>query len=209
MKPSAVIFDLGGVVLGSPIHVFRQYESDMGLQAGILSDIVRGHGAAGAWSRLERGELEMAAFFAAFDAETAAAGLAIRTIELMDRVDLHCQPRPMVVTAIRKIRAAGLRTAALTNNWRSQDQGTKMALLRPEFDVFVESAREGLRKPDPRIYQLVCSRLGVTPSQAVFLDDIGSNLKPARALGMLTIKVGDDPELALRELGDLLQLPLP
>jgi putative hydrolase of the HAD superfamily len=79
--------------------------------------------------------------------------------------------------------------------------------LRPHFDVFLESAVVGLRKPDPRIYSLVCERLGVPPARTVFLDDIGRNLKPARALGMTTIKV-DDPEQALRELGALLGLEL-
>jgi epoxide hydrolase-like predicted phosphatase len=200
MKPRAVIFDLGGVVLGSPIQVFRQYEADLGLQTGFLSHIVRDHGAAGAWSRLERGELDMEGFFVAFDAEAAAAGATIRTLELMNRIDAYCQPRELLIGVVRKIRASGLRTAALTNNWLSADQRSKMELLRPEFDVFVESAREGLRKPEPRIYELVCQRLGIEPAEAVFLDDIGSNLKPARQLGMVTIKVGDDPELAVREL---------
>ncbi len=75
------------------------------------------------------------------------------------------------------------------------------------FDVFVESAVVGLRKPDPRIYALVCENLGVEPPRVAFLDDIGRNLKPARELGMATIKV-DDPDQALRELGALLGLDL-
>ena len=82
-----------------------------------------------------------------------------------------------------------------------------MVLLRPEFDIFIESAREGLRKPDPRIYELACQRLGVAPSEVVFLDDIGENLKPARRLGMTTIKVVD-PAVALAELEAILQLRL-
>src|SRR4029077_8192331 len=83
------------------------------------------------------------------------------------------------------------------NNWITEDGGT--GLLRDYFDVFIESAVVGLRKPDPRIYELACRELGVTPPEAVFLDDIGSNLKAARALGMATIKV-DDPDTALAEL---------
>jgi len=108
---------------------------------------------------------------------------------------------------VRKIRAHGLLTAALTNNWVSADMQGKMDLLRREFDAFVESARVGLRKPDPRIYQLACAQLQVTPEQAVFLDDIGQNLKAARALGMTTIKVAD-PDAALRELEQVLGLAL-
>jgi putative hydrolase of the HAD superfamily len=79
--------------------------------------------------------------------------------------------------------------------------------LRDLFDVFIESSVEGLRKPDPRIYELACSRLGVTPAEAVFLDDIGANLKPARQLGLTTIKV-DEPGAALAELASTLGFPL-
>jgi epoxide hydrolase-like predicted phosphatase len=108
---------------------------------------------------------------------------------------------------VRKLRERGLRTAALTNNWVSDDQQSKMDLLRAEFDVFVESARVGLRKPDPRIYQLTCEKLGIEPSRAAFLDDIGENLKAARALGMTTIKVVD-PDAALGELEKVVGFPL-
>src|SRR5262249_6358295 len=114
--------------------------------------------------------------------------------------------RPQMEEAIRRLRHRGLRVAALTNNWHDAG-GTVGARLRREFDVFVESAAVGLRKPDPRIYDIVCRELGVAPARAVFLDDIGRNLKPARALGMATIKV-DDPGQALRELGALVGLDL-
>jgi putative hydrolase of the HAD superfamily len=207
MTLKAVIFDLGGVVLDSPLQVFRKYEAELGLSPGLLSHIITGNGESGAWPRMERGELEMSGFFTAFDAEAAVRGAAIRATDLMDRVDLLCQPRASMLDAIRAIRRAGLATAALTNNWLSDDQHQKMALLRPEFDVFIESAREGLRKPDPRIYRLACERLACSPNEVVFLDDIGENLKPARQLGMTTIKV-IDPAVALAELGALLGLEL-
>ena len=203
----AVIFDLGGVVLGSPLQVFRGYEAELGLPAGFLGRMVLRNGEAGAWACLERGELDLQAFIAAFDAEARAAGASISAALLMERIALDAQPRPDMLAAIRRIRAAGLRTAALTNNWDTDDQRQKMDALRGEFDVFIESAREGLRKPDPRIYQLACARLEVQPPEAAFLDDIGGNLKAARALGMTTIKV-DDPRAALDELRAVLGLPL-
>jgi len=103
-----------------------------------------------------------------------------------------------MLAAIRRIRERGLRVAALTNNWVAEGRRPADG-LRAHFDVFVESAVVGLRKPDPRIYELVCRQLAVAPARTVFLDDIGRNLKPARALGMMTIKV-DDPAHALREL---------
>ena len=207
MRFRAVIFDLGGVVLGSPLQAFREYEAARGLPPAFIGRLIGETGPGGAWSRLERGELEMAAFMQAFDAEAAARGQRIDTAALMERVHASSAPRETMLIAVRRLRQAGLRTAALTNNWVSEDQLAKMALLRPEFDVFVESARVGLRKPDPRIYQLVCELLKVRPDESVFLDDIGSNLKPARALGMVTIKV-DDPEAALRALGSLVGLEL-
>jgi putative hydrolase of the HAD superfamily len=203
----AVIFDLGGVVLGSPLQVFAEYEVELGLAPGALNRMIVANGPTGAWQRLERGEVDMASFVAALDLEFAAIRAQVSTAVLMQRIAHASQPRPAMVEAIRRIRGHGLLTAALTNNWVSQDQTDKMTVLRPEFDAFVESAREGVRKPDPRIYELVCMRLGVQPADAVFLDDIGANLKPARALGMATIKVAD-PAVALRELEGLLGLTL-
>jgi epoxide hydrolase-like predicted phosphatase len=110
-----------------------------------------------------------------------------------------------MLEAIRRIRAAGLLVAAITNNWAGGGEGT--GALGPLFDVFLESSVVGMRKPDPRIYQLACARLRIEPSRAVFLDDIGSNLKPARALGMATVKVVE-PEAALAELEGLLGFPV-
>jgi putative hydrolase of the HAD superfamily len=207
MKFRAVIFDLGGVVLGSPLQVFLDYEAERVLTSGFIGRMIAENGSTGAWPRLERGEIDMASFVHAFDAEAAARGARMSTAELMERIAIGSQPRGAMLTAVRRLRGHGLRTAALTNNWISEDQGQKMDFLRPEFDVFVESAREGLRKPDPRIYALVCERLEVQPNETVFLDDIGSNLKPARAMGMTTIKV-DQPEAALAALEHELGLPL-
>jgi epoxide hydrolase-like predicted phosphatase len=191
MAVSAVIFDLGGVVLGSPLLAFRDYETKLGVQPGELGMVVVRSGADGAWARLERGEHDMPSFFGAFDAELRAAGVPGSAAVLMGLIAEYSPLRPEMVAAVRRLRERGLRTAALTNNWVSEDQSEKMELLRREFDVFVESARVGMRKPDPRIYQLTCQLLAVEPAQAVFLDDLGENLKAARALGMTTIKVTD------------------
>jgi epoxide hydrolase-like predicted phosphatase len=114
--------------------------------------------------------------------------------------------RPRMLAAIQRIRERGLRVAALTNNWVAEGRRPTDG-LRAHFDVFVESAVVGLRKPDLRIYALVCRELGVAPSRVAFLDDIGRNLKAARELGMATIKV-EDPDQALRELSSLLGFDL-
>jgi putative hydrolase of the HAD superfamily len=205
MRHRAVIFDLGGVVVGSPLHAIAAYERETGIPAGFINRVVVATGVGGAWSRLERGELTLDAFFPAFASDCAAAGSTIDARKLMLRVAAATEPRPAMLEAIRRIRAHGLQAAALTNNWLTEDGGSEV--LRAHFDVFVESAVEGLRKPDPRIFELACARLAVAPAEAVFLDDIGSNLKAARALGMTTIKVVE-PEAALAELEGVLGFAL-
>jgi putative hydrolase of the HAD superfamily len=205
MTLRAVIFDLGGVVIGSPLHAIADYERELGLARNAVNRVVVTSGPTGAWSRLERGELGLEEFYPRFEADCAAAGIAIDAREMMRRVAEIAVPRPAMLEAIRRLRAAGRKVAALTNNWVTDDGGSE--LLRPHFDVFIESAVVGLRKPDPRIYRLACSELGVTPPEAVFLDDIGSNLKAARALGMTTIKV-DEPDAALAELERLVGVTL-
>jgi putative hydrolase of the HAD superfamily len=202
----AVVFDIGGVVMESPLHAIARYERDHGLAADAINRAVVASGELGAWARLERGELTLAAFGALFEADCRACGIAVDAARLMAYVATAQVPRPRMLAAIRRLRGAGLRVGALTNNWVADGPRAAEA-LRGHFDVFVESAVVGLRKPDPRIYELVCRQLGVPPARAAFLDDIGGNLKPARALGMTTIKV-DDPEQALRELGAVLEIDL-
>ena len=203
-----MVFDLGGVVFPSPLDVFRAYERDHGLPHRFLSEVVLAEPEHGAWSRLERGELNFDEFCDAFDAECAAHGGAVSARELMDAVRVGHDAPPEMVTAIGAIRLHGLKTAALTNNWADDAARTDRASPTDNwFDVMVESAVEGLRKPDPRIYALVCERLDVSPPAAVFLDDLGANLKPARELGMRTIKVAE-PEVALTELEAVLGFEL-
>jgi putative hydrolase of the HAD superfamily len=204
----AVVFDLGGVVYPSPLDVFRVYEREHGLPDRFLSEVVLADPEHGAWSRLERGELTFDEFCDAFDAECADHGGTVLARELMAAVGARLEPRPAMVAAIGAIRAHSLKTAALTNNWPDAPDAVRERGPAVEwFDVVVESAVEGLRKPDPRIYRLVCERLEVTPTETVFLDDLGANLKPARELGMTTIKVAD-PEAALAELEAVLGFAL-
>jgi len=204
----AVVFDLGGVVFPSPLDVFRVYEREHGLPNRFISEVVLADPEHGAWGRLERGDLGLEEFCDAFDAECAAHGGTVDSRDLMRAVGAGLEPRAAMVTAIGAIRDRGLKTAALTNNWADEPgRGDRVSPTADWFDVVVESAVEGLRKPDPRIYLLVCERLDVQPPAAVFLDDLGANLKPARELGMTTIKV-DEPEAALAELESVLGFAL-
>jgi len=202
MEFRAVIFDLGGVVLDSPLHAIARYERELGIPEGFVNRVVVQTGAAGAWSRLERGELGMEEFQRQFEAECATAGQPLSAAALMERIS-SCGPRPRMLGALRQLRRRGLAVAALTNNWASPEAATFE--LREHFHVFMESSRVGLRKPDPRIYRAVCRELRIAPAEAIFLDDIGRNLKEARRLGMHTIKVVD-PDRALEELAGALGL---
>ena len=213
-KIAAVVFDIGGVVQDSPLHAIARYERERGIELNAINRVVVAAGEQGAWARLERGELTAQTFVEPFEADCRAHGISIDGRYLMAKIAETNVPRTVMLEAIRRIRAAGLRVAALTNNWVADTPRhgpdaaeTARSRLDLHFDVFVESAVVGLRKPDPRIYALVCEKLDLEPSRVAFLDDIGRNLKPARELGMATIKV-DDPEQALRELGALLGLDL-
>ena len=199
MTPRAVIFDLGGVVLGSPLHAIAEFEKTHGIPAGFVNRLVAETGAEGAWGRLERGKLGLAEFVPAFEAECRDAGQTLDAGAMMAEMGEASKPRPIMLEAIRRIRVAGLVTAALTNNWASDERDDGTRALEPHFDHFFESSVLGLQKPDPRIYQHACGELGIEPTAAVFLDDIGRNLKSARALGMRTIKVVSEAQ-ALEDL---------
>ncbi|MDJ0847340.1 MAG: HAD family phosphatase [Myxococcota bacterium] len=207
MRFGAVIFDLGGVVLGSPLHAIAAYERELEIPAGFINRVVVDTGPGGAWSRLERGELSLDAFYPAFESDCREAGRDISARAMMERMAAASAPRPAMLGAVRRIRDRGLKTAALTNNWETEEPEEGSRALRGHFDAFIESSVVGLRKPDPRIYRHACDEIGVAPGAAVFLDDIGRNLKAARELGMTTVKV-EEPDAALAELEALLGFAL-
>lgn len=204
MPVAAVLFDLGGVIVASPFEGYARYEEANGLPPGFLRGLNTASPDTNAWARLERNEIDFPGFCAEWEAEAAAAGHRIDAAAVM--AGLVGGPRPEMVEALRRC-AARLKTAILTNNWvtgfDSGDAGAIFGLV----DVVVESSKVGVRKPDPRFYELACDALQVEPQECVFLDDLGINLKPARALGMQTIKVVD-PATALAELEAVVGFPL-
>ena len=210
MPVRAVIFDFGGVILTSPFDAFSRYESDHGLPAGLLRRLNATDPDTNAWARLERNEVDLAGFADLFEAEAEAAGHRVDGRAVLAL--LAGQLRPQMVEALRRCHDR-LKTALLTNNFvphEPTDGATRanpMAEVLTHFDVIVESSRVGLRKPDPAIYHLVCDELGVEPAEAVFLDDLGVNLKPARAMGITTIKVVD-PDEAIAALEAVVGFPL-
>lgn len=204
----AVLFDFGGVILSSPFEAFAAYERRVGLPDDFIRSVNATNPDANAWARLERDEIDLADFVSAFEAEALAMGHVVDGAEVI--ACLHGEVRPRMVEAIRRCRQR-YATALLTNNfvtgspdWSS---GGVFGPLVELFDVVVESASVGIRKPEPEFYRIAMERLGIDAEDAVFLDDLGVNLKPARDMGMTTIKV-EDPDEALDELAAVLDLEL-
>jgi putative hydrolase of the HAD superfamily len=200
------MFDFGGVISTSPFEAFAHLERERGLPAGFIRTVNATNPDDNAWARLERSQIGLDAFAAAWGAEAAALGHELDGRQVLER--LAGEIRPRMVAAIDACRRR-YKTACLTNNFASPDRvvSEEMAEVYALFDAVLESRLLGVRKPDPRFYELACATLGVQPEESVFLDDLGVNLKPARALGMHTIKV-TDPEEALAELAHLLGHPV-
>lgn len=202
---SAVLWDFGGVILTSPFEAFARYEAENALPDGFLRGVNATNPDANAWAQLERSELTPDEFDAVFSDESHALGHRVPGRDVLAR--LMGDVRPEMVAALDAVRAAGYKTACLTNNVVSDDRRPDLDAVMARFDVVVESSKVGVRKPEPRFYEIACDLLGVEPTSCVFLDDLGINLKPAKAMGMATIKVVD-PVSALAELASLIDLPL-
>jgi putative hydrolase of the HAD superfamily len=200
----AALFDVGGVIIASPFDAFARYEEERGLADGFIRRLNLTNPHDNAWARLERNDVSFDEFCLLFEDEARAAGGALEARELMAR--LAGDVRPQMVEAVRRCHER-LKTGMLTNNWMHDGEGGPFDVLRPHFDVVIESSKVGVRKPEPAFYELACEQLGIEPHEAVFLDDIGANLKPARAMGMTTINV-TDPDVALADLEDVVGFPL-
>jgi putative hydrolase of the HAD superfamily len=202
----AVMFDFGGVISSSPFEAFSRLETEHGLPAGFIRTVNATNPHDNAWARLERGELGVDAFGPAWAGEARALGHDIDGRLVLER--LGGEIRPQMVEAIKTCRTT-YRTACLTNNFATAESvvSEEVAAVYALFDAVLESRVLGVRKPDPRFYELACASVGVQPEESVFLDDLGVNLKPARALGMHTIKV-TDPDQALADLESILEHPV-
>ena len=204
----AVLFDFGGVITSSPFEAFASYEARIGLPAGFIRGLNARAAHDNAWARLERSDIGIDEFVELFEAEARAAGGELDGVEVL--ACLRGELRPRVVAAVQTC-ATRFTTAILTNNFLTGDDEWSatgaFADVAAAVDVVVESSRVGCRKPEPRFYELALAEVGVEPGEAVFLDDLGVNLRPARELGMATIKVVD-PDAAMDELGALLGLDL-
>ncbi|MBN9007786.1 MAG: HAD-IA family hydrolase [Rhizobiales bacterium] len=198
----AVIWDFGGVLTTSPFEAFMRYEMERGLPADIIRRTNAENHLENAWAKFERAEIDAATFDELFAAESRALGAEIRGSDVLPL--LSGDLRPEMVEALGRIKQR-FKTGCITNNLPANAIGSKtgrslyVAEVMALFDHVIESAKIGLRKPDPRIYAMMTDKLGVDPKRCVYLDDLGVNLKPARAMGMTTIKVLNAPQ-AIAEL---------
>ncbi len=203
----AVLFDLGGVIVSGPWEGFAAYERANGLPEGLIRRINATNPNSNAWAQMERGHITVAEFAPRFEAEAEELGYKVDGMAVLD--GLGGELRPAMAEAVRRC-AARLKTGLLTNNLEpmsSSERSPELADVLSCFDVVVESSVVGFRKPDPAFYILACDALGVEPSGCVFLDDLGVNLKPARAMGMTTIKVVN-PDQAMAELEAAVGFPV-
>lgn len=216
-KYTCVIFDLGGVVLDSPIHVIARYERELltklQREQGNRPSLNKLFAASIHFQRLERGEYKnFTDFTCGFDTECRENwNLPVDTKEIFTRIN-QVEPRKVMVEAIQKLRQNGYTVGAITNNWQpdKHQSGISTDKLNREslFEVVIESSLVGVRKPNPKIYRMALSALKIDdPTKVVFLDDIGKNLKPAAEMGIKTIKVHNEYQ-ALRDLSAVLNLPL-
>lgn len=214
MTYTTVIFDFGGVITASPFEAFNRLED----QRGLPRDFVRRVNAAdpdrNAWARFERAEIDAATFDTLFAAEARALGHELEGEAVL--AVLAGAVRPAMVTALDTLKAKRFALGCITNNVpsgqgagmaRSVAKAEEVAAIMARFDHVIESSKVGVRKPDPRIYEMMCDALAVAPAACVYLDDLGINCKPAAGLGMHAIKVTSG-EQALKELSQILDLEL-
>jgi len=209
----AVLWDFGGVILDSPFTAFNRYEEAHGLPRDFLRRVNSVNPDNNAWARLERSAVTPEEFDGLFAAESEALGHRVPGADILPL--LSGSVRPEMVEALRRVRRH-YRIACLTNNVatgsgpgmaRDPHKAADIADVMTLFEQVFESSKVGTRKPDPVFYEHACTTLGVDPAECIYLDDLGINLKPAKAMGMTTIKVLDAPQ-ALVELEALLDLPL-
>jgi len=198
----AVIWDFGGVLTSSPFEAFARFESERGLPADIIRRTNANNHWENDWAKFERAEVDLEIFDRLFAEESLALGAEVRGKDVLPL--LSGDLRPEMVEALRVVKSR-FKTGCITNNLPANAIGSGagrslyVADVMALFDHIIESAKIGLRKPDPRIYRMMTEALDVDPKACVYLDDLGVNLKPARDMGMTTIKVVDAPQ-AIAEL---------
>lgn len=219
MSFTTVIFDFGGVITASPFEAFNRLEEERGLPRDFVRRVNSADPDDNAWAKFERAEIDAAAFDTLFAAEARALGHELEGEAVL--AVIAGAVRPAMVATLDTLKAKGLRIGCITNNvpggkmgvkgagmTRSEEAASEVASIMARFEHVIESSKAGVRKPDPRIYEMMCEKLGVEPGECIYLDDLGINCKPAAALGMHAIKVTSG-EQALADLSAALGMELP
>ena len=205
---TAVLFDFGGVITSSPFDGFAAYEREAELPEGLIRKINSTNPDNNAWAKFERSQITREEFLELFASEAFALGHEVDSERVLEC--LSTQIRPKMVQAVEKL-SRTYKTAILTNNLiEVSEEDTNPGPSREHLgsvssmvDLIIESSKIGVRKPDKAFYRIACEELNISPKECVFLDDLGINLKPARAIGMTTIKVISESQ-ALHDLGTVL-----
>ena len=209
----AILWDFGGVFTSSPFEAFNRYEAENGLPKDFLRSINATDHETNAWAQLESSQVSVDEFDELFAREAEAKGHRVMGKEVLDL--LSGDVRPEMVSALGIIKQ-NHRIGCITNNVntgqgpgmaKTSDKASQVAEIMAMFDVVIESSKVGIRKPDPKIYQMTCEQMSIAPEETIYLDDLGINLKPARTLGMATIKVLNANQ-ALADLEKLLGIQL-
>jgi putative hydrolase of the HAD superfamily len=214
MTSTTIIFDFGGVITTSPFEAFNRFEAERGFLKNIIRRINSTNPNGNAWALFERNEIDAAQFDDLFAAEAAARKHTIRGSEVLALLSGDIRPR--MVETLDTLKSKGFKLGCITNNVQSgngagmagsAEKAAAIAAIMARFDHVIESSKAGIRKPDPRIYAMMCDALAVTPDQCVYLDDLGINCKPAAAMGMIAIKVETEDQ-ALSALADAIGVTL-
>jgi putative hydrolase of the HAD superfamily len=193
----AVIWDFGGVFTSSPFEAFNRLEAELGAPKDHIRRVNATNHHENAWALFERAEIDAARFDQLFLEESTALGFPIRGADVLPK--LSGELRPRMVAALKACKRH-FKVGCITNNVVSthspgqnevQQAAGAMGQVIPYFDAIIESSKAGVRKPDPKIYQMMCELLGVEAGACIYLDDLGINCKPAAGLGMKAIKVVD------------------
>ena len=195
MAIEAILWDIGGVLTSSPFEAFNRFEARRGLPKDFIRKVNSTNHETNAWALFECSRIDARQFDIKFLQESTALGHAVRGADILPL--LSGEPRPRMLAALRACKQR-FKIGCITNNVihadrpamaANPDGAARAAEVMQLFDAIIESSKTGLRKPNPKVYLMMCERLGVSPRACVYLDDLGINCKPAAQLGMVAIKV--------------------
>ncbi len=204
MATQAVIWDFGGVFTTSPFEAFNRYEVQHNLPRDFIRSVNATNPDANAWALFERAAIDSRGFDAKFLEESAALGHPVRGGDILPL--LSGELRPAMLQALLTCKKH-FKVGCITNNFVAEMPGpsdsapkvSRAAVVMEHFDAVIESSKAGIRKPDPKIYLMMCELLRVDPKACVYVDDLGRNCKTAAQLGMVAIKLVSE-EQALADL---------